>query len=182
MARIFSELLWSPRAGDDISAGVVHKQIHEFHVSLDLVIKGKFTPSGRYADSSAPRLTMVKMCREQIAFLHKRSPSEEENIRTVFDINFHPNLEKGQFTPTFDEMVGDALGYMMAGTDTVSHTMAVITWALLKDPQMMQKLKAELTTVMPGREDTVEWAKLENLSYLVSQEFKKILTSPQNQS
>ena len=114
---------------------------------------------------------MVKICREQIEYLEKRSPSEEEHIRTVYDINFHPNLEKGQFTPTVDEMAGDAFNYLIAGTDTTSHTMTVITWALLKDPQIMHKLKAELKTVMPGREDRVDWARLENLSYLVSRGF-----------
>ena len=118
---------------------------------------------------------MVKMSRGQIEHLQKRSPSEEESIRTVFDINFHPNLEKGQFTPTVDEMGADALGYMMAGTDTVAGVMVVLTWALLKDPQRMQKLKAELATVMPGREDMVDAARLENLPYLVSTGFWKVI-------
>ena len=116
---------------------------------------------------------MVKICREQIEYLEKRSPSEEESIRTVYDINLHPNLEKGQFTPTVDEMAGDAFNYLIAGTDTTSYTLTVITWALLKDPQIMQKLKAELKTVMPGREDTADWATLENLSYLVSRGFDR---------
>lgn len=85
----------------------------------------------------------------------------------MFDINFHPNLEKGQFTPTTDEMTADALVYLIAGTETTNAALTVITWALLNDPQTMQRLKAELRTVMPGRDDAVDWAGLEKLSYLV---------------
>lgn len=108
-----------------------------------------------------------QVSREQIVYLQNRSPSEGE-IRTVFDINLDPNLEKGQFTPTVDEMVADAFGLLMAGTDTTAFAVVVITWALLNNPQMMQRLKAELRAVMPGREDTLDWARLEKLPYLVS--------------
>ena len=86
----------------------------------------------------------------------------------MFDINFHPNREKGQFTPTVEEMTADAFTLMSAGMDTTSYAEIVITWALLNNPQMMQRLKAELRVVMPGRDDTVDWAGLEQLPYLVS--------------
>ena len=85
----------------------------------------------------------------------------------MFDINFHPNLEKGQFTPTLHEMTADAYVFFNAGTDTTAHAMVVITWALLNNPHMMQKLKAELKVAMPGRDNTINWARLEKLPYLV---------------
>ncbi len=111
---------------------------------------------------------MVKqVSREQIAHLQKHSSSKEE-IRTVFDINLNPNLEKGQFTPTVDEMAADAFALLIAGTDTTALTMTTIIWRLLNKPQVMQRLKAELRTVMPGRGHTVDWAGLEKLPYLVS--------------
>lgn len=107
----------------------------------------------------------LEVCRDQIAYLQNCSPSEKK-IRTVFDINLNPNLEKGQFTPTTSEMGADAFALLVAGTDTVAITTVVITWALLNNPQMMQRLKAELREVMPGRQDTVDWAGLEKLPYL----------------
>ena len=85
----------------------------------------------------------------------------------MFDINFHPNLEKGQFRPTVEEMGADAFTFLNAGTDTVSFTQVVITWGLLNNPQMLQRLKAELRVAMPHRDDTVDWAGLEKLPYLV---------------
>ena len=86
----------------------------------------------------------------------------------MFDINLHPSLEKGQLTPTVNEMAADAFVLLSAGTSTVSLTMVVITWALLNNPQMTQRLKAELNTVIAGRDDTTDWAGLEQLLYLVS--------------
>ena len=92
----------------------------------------------------------------------------------MFDINLNPNVEKGQFKPTNDEMAADACTLLMAGTDTSSNTMVVITWALLNDWQMMQRLKTELKEVMPGRGDAVDWLRLEKLPYLVSQRLELI--------
>lgn len=69
------------------------------------------------------------------------------------------------------EMVADAFTLLMAGTDTVAHTVEVITWELLNNPQIMQKLKAELKAVMPGREEALDWAELEKLTYLVRRGF-----------
>lgn len=86
----------------------------------------------------------------------------------MFDINFHPNLEKGQFTPATDDMAADAFVYLLAGTETTAASMTVTTWALLNNQQMMQRLKAELRTAMPRRDDAVDWAVLERLPYLVS--------------
>lgn len=72
-------------------------------------------------------------------------------------------------------MTADAYGYFNAGTDTTAYTMVVITWALLNNPHMMQRLKAELKVAMPDRDDTVDWAGLEKLPYLVGKNSGKTL-------
>lgn len=72
-------------------------------------------------------------------------------------------------------MTADAYGYLNAGTDTTAHTMVVITWALLNNPHMTQRLKAELKVAMPGHDDTVDWAGLEKLPYLVGKNSGKTL-------
>ena len=65
-------------------------------------------------------------------------------------------------------MKADAFALLTAGTSTTSHAMVVITWALLNNLQMMQRLNAELRAAMPGRNDTVDWVGLEKLPFLVS--------------
>ena len=93
----------------------------------------------------------------------------------MFDVNLNPNLEKGQFKPTNDEMAADACVLLLAGTDTIGNTMVVITWALLNNSQMTQRLKTELREVMPGRGDGVDWSTLEGLPYLVSQQLELVI-------
>ncbi|KAL9076278.1 MAG: hypothetical protein Q9161_000994 [Pseudevernia consocians] len=133
---------------------------------------------GWFVSKSLKPYALVNWCleasREQITYLQKRSPSEGE-IRTVFDINLNPNLEKGQFTPTVDEMAADAFALLTAGTDTSAYAMMTVIWHLLNNPQMMQRLKAELRRVMPGREDTVDWAVLEKLPYLVNEKKRAVI-------
>ena len=65
-------------------------------------------------------------------------------------------------------MAADAVLLLNAGTTTTSLTLVLITWALLNNPEMMQRLRADLRTVMVGRDDNIDWATLEKLSYLVS--------------
>ena len=98
----------------------------------------------------------------------------------MFDISLRPNREKEQFTPTVDEMAADAFTLLNAGTNTMSHTMVLIAWALVEKPQMMQRLKAELKVAMPDRNDTVDWDRLEGLPYLVSKWFGNRSLSPSN--
>lgn len=78
-------------------------------------------------------------------------------------------------------MTSDALGLLTAGTLTTSHTLVVISWALLNNPQISQKLKAELRAAMPGRNDTLDWAELEKLPYLVSKGVQNQITFPSSQ-
>lgn len=152
--------------GDRVSAGVVYQQIYQTLCAYNLVFEGESkAPIIRSFSSS----WCEQVSREQIVYLQSRSPSEEK-LRTVFDINLNPNLEKGQFTPAIDEMAADACTLLMAGADTTGNTLVFITWALLNNSQMMHRLKAELRELMPGREDAVDWVGLEKLPYLVSKE------------
>ena len=77
-----------------------------------------------------------------------------------------PNLEKGQYTPTLQELTGDALLLLMAGTDSTAHTLVTATYAMLTNPDMLQALKSELKEAIPKRDSSVEWAALEKLPYL----------------
>jgi len=54
-----------------------------------------------------------------------------------------------------------------AGTDTTANTLVVGTWNILSEPRILQRLKDELRQAMPDKNDTPDWATLENLPYLV---------------
>ena len=78
----------------------------------------------------------------------------------------NPKLEQGQYTPTLQELTGDALLLLLAGTDSTAHTLVTATYGLLTNPEMLRKLKIELKNAIPDRDSLVEWAALEKLPYL----------------
>ena len=161
--------------GNGVFTGVVYQQIYEALCAYNLVFGGECNAPKpcQSVDSLAHNgTTHEQVSRQQIAYLQQRSPSEEE-IHTVFDINLNPNLEKGQFTPTTNEMAADALTLLVGGTHTTSSAMVVTIWALLNNPQVMQRLKTELKAAMPRRDDVMDWAELEKLPYLVSKKDKQ---------
>lgn len=78
----------------------------------------------------------------------------------------NPKLEQGQYTPTLQELTGDALLLLLAGTDSTAHTLVTATYGVLTNPEMLRKLKIELKDAIPDRDSLVEWAALEKLPYL----------------
>ena len=107
----------------------------------------------------------LKFCRDRIVELQK-NPTAPGSLPTVFDTMLNPNLEKGQYTPTLQELTGDALLLLMAGTDSTAHTLVTATYGMLTHPDMLRKLKTELKEAIPDRDSFVEWAVLEKLPYL----------------
>lgn len=107
----------------------------------------------------------LKFCRDRITELQK-NPTTPGSLPTVFDTMLNPNLEKGQYTPTLQELTGDALLLLMAGTDSTAHTLVTATYAMLTHPEMSQNLKTELKEAIPEKDSLVEWAPLEKMPYL----------------
>lgn len=55
-----------------------------------------------------------------------------------------------------------------AGGETTAQTLAVLTFHLLNNPQVLRKLQEELDHAMPDPEQQIPWQQLEQLPYLVS--------------
>ena len=110
-------------------------------------------------------LNPSKFCRDRIVELQK-TPTAAGSLPTVFDTMLNPNLEKGQYTPTLQELTGDALLLLLAGTDSTSHTLVTATYGMLTHGDMLRKLKTELKEAIPDKDSLVEWAALEKLPYL----------------
>lgn len=78
----------------------------------------------------------------------------------------HPDLAKGQYTPSFPDLIAEGVLMVGAGTDTSANTLCIGTWHLLNAPDALAKLKAELQQAMPRKEDA-DLATLKALPYLV---------------
>lgn len=85
----------------------------------------------------------------------------------MFDSAIHPNPEKGQVVISDETLFSDAVTMFAAGMDTTAHTLVVATWQVLNHADVLKRLKDELRQAMPKPTDTLDWASLENLPYLV---------------
>lgn len=61
----------------------------------------------------------------------------------------------------------EAMLFVAAGTDTVSHALSVGTLNVLNNPAMHARLRAEIMKAWPNLEDRPRYEALENLPYLV---------------
>lgn len=93
--------------------------------------------------------------------------SEKESMASVFDTTFKPSPDKGQFTPSSEELAADAFTFVLAGTQTVSFTIQLGIFELLEHPDMMTRLKQELGEAIPDVRTMLNWTSLEKLPYLV---------------
>lgn len=103
--------------------------------------------------------------RDRIAELKKRSTVDQ--LPTVFDTMLNPNLEKGQFAPSLDELTAAAVFLLIAGTDTTAHSLILATYSTLTNASILASLKAELRESMPDKDSFLDWAALKKPPYLV---------------
>ena len=107
-----------------------------------------------------------QMARKRILELKARSTVSSDNLPTMFDIALNPDAHKGRPTLTVDELSADTLLLLLAGTDTTSLTLTIATYRVLRDPNILRKLQAELREAMPRKDMQLEYAEMEKLPYL----------------
>ena len=106
------------------------------------------------------------MARKRLLELKARSTVSSDNVPTMFDIALNPDARKGRPTLTVDQLSADTLTLLLAGTDTTSLTLTMATYSVLRDPNVLRKLQAELREAMPRKDTQLEYAELEKLPYL----------------
>ena len=76
--------------------------------------------------------------------------------------------EKGYTVPSKGGLRDEILTTVSAGDDTTGIANMVTLFNIINNPKIHSRLLAELKTVMPRSQDSVEYLKLEQLPYLVS--------------
>lgn len=76
--------------------------------------------------------------------------------------------EHGHEIPSFSSLRDEALFMVFAGTDTTSNALTLGSVHVLDDPEVHQRVKAELLEAWPILADKPRYEDLENLPYLVS--------------
>lgn len=90
----------------------------------------------------------------------------EGTYRTIFhDIQASdlPESEKD-----INRLTDEAFIFITAGTETTARTLAILSFHIMSNPDVLKLLREELKTVMPDPKSSVTSSTLENLPYMVS--------------
>ena len=90
----------------------------------------------------------------------------EKTTKTIFEellVSDLPPQEK-----SVDRLVDEGLVVMAGGGEPTAHTLAVMSFHLINNPDILTKLKAELAEAMPDPTQILSCTRLEQLPYLVS--------------
>jgi len=69
---------------------------------------------------------------------------------------------------TIDRLTEEGILFVVAGNETTGNALSIMTFHLLNNPNILQKLKKELIHAMPDPVVPASWQELEKLPYLVS--------------
>lgn len=114
-------------------------------------------------------VSFIQMCEERIKYTHSGLAKQNPDCpRTVFDTTLNPDPEKQHSVMPIKHVVADAVGFVMAGSDTSAFTLQVAVFNLLySKPDFLDHIKRELRGVIHDKDKMVQWDVLEKLPYLV---------------
>ncbi|KAL8884873.1 MAG: hypothetical protein Q9192_006755 [Flavoplaca navasiana] len=111
---------------------------------------------------------MTGMVREKVDQVQADLANDKkpDGQRTIFhDLFTNDSLIPEEKTP--ERLAAEGFSIVAAGSQTVAHTLAVISYHLIANPEILKKLQDELAGVMPPDDSTPKWSRLEQLPYLV---------------
>ncbi|KAA8909835.1 cytochrome P450 [Sphaerosporella brunnea] len=89
----------------------------------------------------------------------------KERPDTIYDALLYPPSEKAQ-RPSYEELVGESISMVTAGTDTSATVLQFLAWHFLTRPEVQEKLLQELATVEAEPNGLLPLKRLEELPYL----------------
>jgi cytochrome P450 len=113
----------------------------------------------------------LQHCRQQIAGVKKAMDAGEikpSAIPTMFQQLLTPGITEGYVVPSVDDLKDEAYSVLAAAADTTGNCMTVAAYHVVRNPEIYQKLKAELRAAFPDPKAELDFVSLEKLPYLVS--------------
>ena len=93
-----------------------------------------------------------------------RKPKGQKTI--FYDLFLNDDLARED--KTVERLEVEGVGLVAAGSNTVAHTLTVISFHLINDKAMLEKLQMELATVIPEPDSQPTHRQLEQLPYLTA--------------
>ena len=115
-------------------------------------------------------INILKRCVQQIAAVTKEIDEgrDKSKHRTVFHQLLDPNASEGHVVPNVEGLTEEMFTILTAGGETSGNAMTMITYYVLSDPEIHQKLVSELKAAFPEKKTDLEYLTLEKLPYLTS--------------
>lgn len=124
-----------------------------------------------YDGKSELTIALCKDCGHWIQRIIERREKgkfTDDNDRTVmFDLLLESNGQKGFQHLSREQLIDEALVFVIAGTDTTGLTLSAATFYILHTPGVLAKLREELLRVPGSEEGRFEWKEVQNLPYMV---------------
>lgn len=94
--------------------------------------------------------------------------SKETSRRTIFHELLTPRPEADYVPPPIDKLEDEAVSILAAASDTTGNGMTIAAYNVIQNPDIYEKLKAELRIAFPNQNAKLDFTVLEHLPYLVS--------------
>ena len=126
-------------------------------------------PKARAAIDASPLPPLPQMYANQIDEI-LRNPSSLENTphKIIYHSLLDPDANKGRALPSRLSLRQEAAALLNAASDTTSISATTITYHVLHNPEVQQRLVKELRVAWPVLEDVPRYEVLEKLPYLAS--------------
>jgi cytochrome P450 len=108
-----------------------------------------------------------------------RNPGSLENTphKIIYHALLDPDANKGRALPSRLSLRQEAGALLNAGSDSTSISATTITYHVLRDPEVQQRLVKELRTAWPVLEEVPRYEVLEKLPYLASPHNRRSFSS-----
>ncbi|KAI9706195.1 MAG: hypothetical protein M1820_004956 [Bogoriella megaspora] len=100
----------------------------------------------------------------QVQKMLSQRDDEEKSNKTIFGEMMVSNLPPSE--KSIDRLVDEGLVVMAGGGEPTAQTLAVLSFHLISDPNILAQLKAELKQAMPDASQILSCSRLEQLPYL----------------
>lgn len=105
--------------------------------------------------------TMQRLSRERLEYLIDHPEKRDAKVPSMFDAMLNPDTSKGQVTPPMGDMVADGCLMIAAGTDTTANALGTILFHVTQNPDVEERLLAELKAAIPDKNTVLDSATLE---------------------
>lgn len=108
-------------------------------------------------------MVRAKILKVKAELAEGRKPEGQKTI--FYDVLTNPQLADED--KTIERVENEGISVVAAGSNTVAHTLSCISFFIISDRSMLEKLQAELAAVMKDNPEP-KWSQLESLPYLTA--------------